>query len=103
MNKNFLAKENRLNAMRKRRRVQRYVKVAREIYGYCPCFKCGEPVFTADELALRALDPKAIRAALPSYEHIKPTSLGGNDSFQNFAVSHQLCNHKRGNKYEPEQ
>jgi len=91
-----------LKSQQRRSRVRRYMEAARaSSIGYCPCFVCNEPVFTTEELKQRGLSPKALNAARPTYEHIVPKSRGGKDHLQNFAVSHELCNHKRGNEYDP--
>lgn len=51
--------------------------------GIVNCFICDKPI-TKEEYA--------------TLEHILPVSLGGTDDMCNLALSHQKCNHTRGNK-----
>lgn len=55
-----------------------------------PCVLCGEAI----DFTLSGLDPKG-----PTEEHIVPVSLGGDlIAWENKAVSHRICNLKRGNR-----
>ena len=57
-----------------------YKTVARQLHGVVPCWVCGQPVLAADA----------------TLEHIKPLSGGGNSHLENLAISHALCNQRRG-------
>jgi len=57
-----------------------YKTVARQLHGVVPCWVCGEPVPPTDA----------------TLEHIRPLSEGGNSHLENLAISHALCNQRRG-------
>ena len=57
-----------------------YKTVARQLHGVVPCWVCGQPVAPADA----------------TLEHIKPLCDGGNSHLENLAISHALCNQRRG-------
>jgi 5-methylcytosine-specific restriction endonuclease McrA len=57
-----------------------YAIVARQLHGVVPCWVCGAHVALSDA----------------SLEHILPRSLGGNGHAANLAISHALCNQRRG-------
>jgi 5-methylcytosine-specific restriction endonuclease McrA len=61
-------------------RIKIYRTVARQLHGVVPCWVCGLPVSVEDA----------------SLEHIVPRSLGGNGHLENLAISHALCNQRRG-------
>ena len=54
--------------------------------GFVSCFVCGEHVTWSES----------------SLEHIKPTSKGGTDDWDNLAISHELCNYARGDDWRDE-
>jgi len=55
------------------------------------CHLCGQAVDTT----LPALDPGA-----PELDHITPVSRGGDTwDRSNYALSHRLCNQRKGNRY----
>lgn len=67
------------NVMRQRRETV-YRTIAKRNNGIVPCFVCGTHVHRK-------------RATL---EHILPKSRGGTDAIENLAISHPICNHRRG-------
>ncbi|MEO7108399.1 MAG: HNH endonuclease [Rhodoferax sp.] len=58
-----------------------YKTVARQLHGVVPCWVCGDPVQPADA----------------TLEHIRPLSEGGSSHLENLAISHAICNQRRGN------
>ena len=56
-----------------------YTQLQSQNEGKVPCFVCKKHV-TRREATL---------------EHVIPKSLGGEDDFHNFAISHSQCNHDR--------
>lgn len=60
-------------------------KRERELYGGIACFCCGEPVSVSGS----------------TLEHITPQSKGGRTVLENLALSHSLCNERRGNSGTP--
>lgn len=67
------------NVMRQRRETV-YRMIAKRNGGVVPCFVCGTHV-------------QFKRATL---EYILPNSRGGTDAIENLAISHPICNHRRG-------
>lgn len=60
-------------------------KQERELYGALACFCCGE----------------AISVSGSTLEHITPQSKGGRTVLENLALSHSLCNERRGDSGSP--
>jgi 5-methylcytosine-specific restriction endonuclease McrA len=56
-----------------------------DLYGCVSCFCCGKP------LSLKT----------STIEHIYPQSLGGKNTIENLALSHAICNEKRGSSGTP--
>ncbi len=63
-----------------RRRATIYRMLADTHGGLVPCFVCRLPVEEAEA----------------TLEHIVPRSKGGSDDMDNLAISHAVCNHRRG-------
>jgi 5-methylcytosine-specific restriction endonuclease McrA len=55
------------------------------LYGAVACFCCGKP----------------LAAKSATIEHIHPQSLGGKNTIENLALSHAICNEKRGSSGTP--
>ena len=55
------------------------------LYGAVACFCCGKP----------------LAAKSATIEHIHPQSLGGKNIVENLALSHAICNEKRGSSGTP--
>ena len=60
-------------------------KRERELYGVLACFCCGKPVSVSGS----------------TLEHITPQSKGGRTVLENLALSHSLCNERRGDSSSP--
>lgn len=60
-------------------------KRERELYGVLACFCCGG----------------AISVSGSTLEHITPQSKGGRTVLENLALSHPLCNERRGDSGSP--
>ncbi len=69
-------------SIRSRRRITLYKMLHTKGCGFVPCFVCGLHV-PRDKATL---------------EHIKPLSKGGTDQMSNLAISHYVCNQRRGNR-----
>lgn len=65
----------------KQRRETVYRMIAKRHHGRVPCFVCK----------------KAVPRESATLEHIIPKSLGGTDNLRNLSISHDVCNHRRGN------
>lgn len=74
--------------------VNDYILSARRLYGYCPCLECGEPVHLLSELGPYG----EMNKMRPTYEHIVSRSRGGDNSPDNFAVTHWKCNQARNTR-----
>lgn len=70
-------------AIRQSRRDTVFRMLAKKNDGLVPCFVCGRNVLKK----------------YATLEHIVPVSLGGSDDMSNLAISHNVCNVKRGNSY----
>lgn len=67
--------------IRQTRRKTVYKITAKRNGGRVPCFVCGDHVVPENA----------------TLEHIVPLSKGGTDDMENLAISHGLCNQRRGN------
>jgi len=67
-------------AIRQNRRDTVYKMLAKKHDGSVPCFVCG----------------RHVQARHATLEHILPVSLGGTDDMSNLAISHNMCNLRRG-------
>lgn len=70
-------------AIRQSRRDTVFRMLAKKNDGLVPCFVCG----------------RSVLEKYATLEHIVPVSLGGTDDMSNLAISHNVCNVKRGNSY----
>jgi len=70
-----------LHNLKKQRRDTIYKMLGKRNDGKVPCFVCEGHVKPEDA----------------TLEHILPTSLGGKEDMSNYSISHDLCNHLRGN------
>lgn len=80
MAKGYSVKKQLLATIRQSRRNTLYRMTAKRNDGCVPCFVCGNHV-------------KPQHATL---EHKTPLSKGGTDDMDNLAISHNACNHRRG-------
>lgn len=71
-------------AVRQSRRETLYKMLKNKHGGHVPCFVCKRPVNKEDA----------------TLEHILPVSKGGSDDLSNLSISHEKCNHARGNNVD---
>lgn len=72
-------------AIRQNRRDTVYKMLSKKHDGSVPCFVCG----------------RHVKEKSATLEHIIPISLGGTDDMDNLAISHNMCNMRRGNGVVP--